>query len=372
MPLDPNIALSGRLIQLENPVNQLAQAQGVAVNALKMQEMQRGMQEQNALREWLATNPELNKAENRQKLRFGFGETGLRYGKALQEEATARLDNQTKIGAILGQHASAVLANPTLDNAINQVVRFGNATGSDISNEIADLQKIGNNPTAIANWAKGHGMKANELVSSAETARHNLATEGLTRRSQDLQYNPELQGKIEEAKVLGKARAEDVSTQTKDVSANRKALKAAGYDVATGKDEISDLIKKSTGSYLGKGADIGGAVFGKSTEGAKALAALETRANAIVYGLLNGKLGAGISNADRDFIVAQLGNLASGTTPVETRLAAWTEAKNRMKELGMVEEPTSPAVNTPKATPKPTTTPAGAMKFLGFEEPVKK
>ena len=50
MPIDPNIPLGVRPVQLENPMNALAQAQQFNVNALKMQEAEQLMAERNALR----------------------------------------------------------------------------------------------------------------------------------------------------------------------------------------------------------------------------------------------------------------------------------------------------------------------------------
>ena len=350
----------------------------ISVNALKFQELQRGVAEDEQVRNFLR-NADLSKPEVRAQL-SQFGKTGLSYGKLLQEQEKAKLETKELQGKIdkqmleaHRQRVSDLAFNPSDENVLAHLqdsVLRQEITPDQAKQQWAQVGKM--NPAQRKDYFLKMGVNADKRLEQMTLSEFQKQDLGLKRERLDKEFNPEVIAKVEEAKVLGKARAEDVSTQAKDISANRKALKAAGYDIETGKDEISDLIKKSTGSYLGKGADIGGAVFGKSTEGAKALAALETRANAITFGLLNGKLGAGISNADRDFIVAQLGNLASGTTPVETRLAAWTEAKNRMKQLGMVEEPTKSEKPLPKADAKTVTPPAGAMKFLGFEEPAKK
>lgn len=50
MPIDPNIPLGVRPVQLENPMNALAQAQQFGLNNLKMQEAEQVMAERNALR----------------------------------------------------------------------------------------------------------------------------------------------------------------------------------------------------------------------------------------------------------------------------------------------------------------------------------
>jgi hypothetical protein len=115
-------------------------------------------------------------------------------------------------------------------------------------------------------------------------------------------------------------------------------LKAAGYDPATGNDQIETLIKNSTSGGLEQaGASIAG-FFGASTKGAQAINTLAAASNRIVMEMMGGKLGAGVSNADRDFIVGQLGDIANPNKPIETRLAAWQFAKARMIEVGLLPQ----------------------------------
>jgi len=120
-----------------------------------------------------------------------------------------------------------------------------------------------------------------------------------------------------------------------------KALKTAGFNPETGEDEVSRLIGKSTSGLVGAATDITLGAFGKSTEGAKAIGQIETRLNQIALDLAGGKLGAGISNEDRKFIVSTLGDAANPLKPKETRLAAWNEAKQRMLSAGVISGPTA-------------------------------
>ena len=90
--IDPNIALGFKLPQLQDPINQFAKAQEVGVNALKMQELQRGLQEEEQIRNYLRS-ADLSKPETRAGL-AQFGKSGLAYGKALAEQEKAGLETK--------------------------------------------------------------------------------------------------------------------------------------------------------------------------------------------------------------------------------------------------------------------------------------
>lgn len=133
-----------------------------------------------------------------------------------------------------------------------------------------------------------------------------------------------------------------------------KALKVAGYDPVTGEDRISKLIEKSTGGVAQALGTEALRAFGFTTEGRKAINELETTANSIVLALMDGKLGAGISNTDRDFITSQLGDVGNPKKPAAERLAGWNAAKNRMITSGMLPPPTGSQPSkdsTPSAQP---------------------
>jgi hypothetical protein len=133
--------------------------------------------------------------------------------------------------------------------------------------------------------------------------------------------------------------------QNKDQQSAIKALKSAGYDPVTGEDTISKLIAKSTSGGLQAGSTAALAFFGKSTEGRKAIAALEGTANQIATDLAGGKLGAGISNTDRDFIVGALGDVSNPMKTSAERLAGWNAAKTRMVNAGVIPAPATAAPN---------------------------
>jgi hypothetical protein len=143
----------------------------------------------------------------------------------------------------------------------------------------------------------------------------------------------------------------------KDQSAAVRALQSAGYNVETGEDNISKLIEKSTSGGLQAGSAAALAFFGKSTEGRKAIAALEGTANQIATDLAGGKLGAGISNTDRDFIVGALGDVSNPMKTAEERLSGWTAAKNRMMLTGLIPPPKTAGAPADGAAPAPALSP---------------
>lgn len=352
--LNTNIAMGYQPIQLENPVNQFAKMQELQLGAAKMQEYQRGIEQKNALAR-VVSQPGFDpmNAEHQARLYAEAPDLAPTYiEKALTTKESIGKIKKQDVDIAAGElkahreRVADLAFNPSNENVmahLQDAVLKKNITPEQAKAQWAQVSAM--NPQQRKEFFMQMGVDADKRLTDITTRRGQDLTYIAAIRGQDLAHNPELAGRMEEERVKGKARGEDISQQVKDVQANRKALASAGYDIQTGKDEITDLIKKSTGSGVGKGVDILGSAVGKSTPGSEALAALETRANAITFGLLNGKLGAGISNADRDFIVAQLGNLASGTTPVNTRLAAWNAAKDRMIKLGMVEAPSTPDSN---------------------------
>lgn len=114
----------------------------------------------------------------------------------------------------------------------------------------------------------------------------------------------------------------------------RQLLTAAGVDLEKGIDPVGDLIKGSTSGMIQHGAASAyGAVTGHSTSGMENIGRLKTIASTLTLQLMNGSLGTGISNADRDFISEQIGNIGNPDVPAEQRLAAWDQVKQRMANL---------------------------------------
>lgn len=128
---------------------------------------------------------------------------------------------------------------------------------------------------------------------------------------------------------------------TSQASAN-EILASIGYKEGQD-DEVTALLKKSTGSGVGKAVDRVASWGGVTTNGAEAGDTLGSRSAEIVRNLLGGKLGAGISNADRDFLEKLPGQLSDTSIPRERRIAAWHDFLGRQKRMAGASPVTAPA-----------------------------
>lgn len=139
-----------------------------------------------------------------------------------------------------------------------------------------------------------------------------------------------------------------------------------GITLSGPKDPVADLIAGSTSGQLENYASMIPGVLGKATPGKTNIGRLETIDNAIVLALAGGKLGAGVSNADRDFFKEMTGKISDANIPSNQRLAAWDQIKARLR--GIQARSAAPAAR-PAGRPAPRTRakPAGgAPKRLKY------
>ena len=158
----------------------------------------------------------------------------------------------------------------------------------------------------------------------------NQAAERRAQAAYESSIDPELQRQLAEAKKKGEENAGKGPAAT-SAAAAQAFLTSAGYDPKTNSDTVSKLIPKSTGGAVQTGlAKLAGA-FNVTTSGQEAIAQLSSRASKLVLDLLGGKLGAGVSNADREFMLQAVGDIGNSMLPTAARLAAWNDLMNRMK-----------------------------------------
>jgi len=121
--IDPNIAMGYRPVQIENPLNQLAAysqiqgaQQGQQMNALKMQEYQRGLEEENKLRTLLSGGGDINSPDVIRQM-YGISPTkGLEFQTKQQTIQTQKLETQKKIQDLTSQMQRDLSRSPTNAN----------------------------------------------------------------------------------------------------------------------------------------------------------------------------------------------------------------------------------------------------------------
>jgi hypothetical protein len=134
--------------------------------------------------------------------------------------------------------------------------------------------------------------------------------------------------------------------------------------VVNGVDTVENLIKGSTsGGMQQTAADAYEYFTGKGTSGAENIAQLKTVANDITLSTLKGKLGAGISNADRDFLQAKLGDIGNPKLASNVRLAAWKEYKDGVAAIANGGRADMPQGQAPEATQPQAPAPADTGGF---------
>jgi len=331
--IDPSIALGVKPIQIEDPINRFARQQELSVNMLKGQETQQAIQDRNMLRQLDPSAKDYIQQVGRinPKLALDLQKGQLDTKKLMLETEAAYMKN-----------ARNTLA-PIQDQATYDIWR------QQTSAQLPGLAQF--LPAKFDNNVKTSLMlEADKYIQQTQISEFQKQDLGIKREGQRLQYDPTTQANIAGAKKREEGKVAQEIQGKIDVKANRKALATAGYDPVTGKDNISKLIQDSTGSFIGAGTDLAGRVFGVSTKGAQSIAELKAFESKLTQDILGGKLGAGISNTDREFIVQAIGDIANQTLPVETRQAAWNSVKERMRVAGMVEAPQANLganINTP-------------------------
>jgi hypothetical protein len=368
--IDPNIALGVKPLQIENPMAQYAMMSQIQAgqnqNALAQYQLsaaQRTDEAQNVQNQLYAKhyNPqtgEINKpglfadlAKNPNaaglipKLQAQFSELEQKANlnkKTVAETSRITYEQEIKKNDRAISHIAS-LSNPQdALTSINSYVKKG-----EIEQDKADviIQSLKNTPNFNA-WKKNTLMSIldakDRLHQQYQDQMAGIAQQGVNIQGGQLslaqqkfafETNPEKVGTIAEAKKTGELNAADKLAKTKTIEGATQILKDIRYDPKTKDNDVSKLIDISTGSYLGKALDISGRVFGRSTEGSRAIAELKTIESKITTDLLGGKLGSGISNADRDFIQQQVGLIGDATLPTGDRKAAWNRVVERLNNV---------------------------------------
>jgi hypothetical protein len=267
--IDPSIALGVKPVQIEDPINRFARQQELSVNMMKANEMQRGLQEEEAIRNYLR-GADLSKPETRAGL-TQFGKTGLAYGKALTEQETAGLQAKKLRGDIDKQTLEAHLQR-TSDLAFNP-------SNENVLAHLQDAELRGQitNEQAKQQWVQVAAMPVEQrkqyFLQMGSTAQKRLETMTLSEfQKQDLglkrerlakDTDPTLQANLASAKeygqTLGKNKAVAEQALPGAIQTAEEGIRL--IDEMVGKPEIKDasgkVIQKATKPHPGFSSYVG-------------------------------------------------------------------------------------------------------------------
>jgi hypothetical protein len=198
--IDPNIALGFRMPQIQDPLVATARAQEIGVNALKMQELQRGLQEEQEIRNYLAS-ADLAKPEARAGL-TKFGKTGLGYSKLLAEQERAGLETK-KLGGEISKQAleqsrertSNLAFNPSNENILAHLqdsVLRGEMNDSQAQGLWAQVKDL--NPDQRKQTFLQLGASATERLKQMTISAAQQQTADITKRGQDISAQTAMRG----------------------------------------------------------------------------------------------------------------------------------------------------------------------------------
>lgn len=332
-----------------------------AVNTLQAQQFQNDA-DQMAMRNALAEQEAYKQAggdvtaAQRNLMGAGLGKQSVALGKTVAETEQSKMKAMVERLPIQRDMAKDMAFNPSDQNIqahLQDQILKGWITSQEAEQR---YQRVaGMNEAQRKEFFLNGATKAEDLLQQMETRRHNKVSEGISGGNLAVAQGHLALARQDQA--LKQAEKGPMGQELKDIQANTKALKTAGYNPETGEDKVSELIQKSTS---GRGEALGASLVGAAggaTSGMKAIGQLDTISKTMTLDLLNNKLGAGISNADREALEARFGSIADPNLPAEQRLAAWTEAKEIMRKAAMLPEPKG---TEKSAAGKPAATKSGA------------
>lgn len=339
MPIDPSIPLGVRPIQIENPINALAQAQQIGVNALKMQEAQRSIDDRNMLRGLDPSSPDYIKQ---------VGGVDPKLALALQKGQLDTRKNQAELENLYMKKARDTLA-PINDQATYDLWR--QQTSSQLPGISQFLPAKFDDKVKTSLMLEADKYIQQTQISAAQQQNANVTmrgqnmSESTARRGQDLQNAPNVvantitdaAGNVTQfnrfGQIIGQPGAigKPSATFEKTAALQKQQQKDLGL-VITELERITKdggLIDQSTGSGAGRAIDVTAGIFGQSTPGSEAIAQLRPIADMALK--MVPRFEGPQSDKDTLSYKEASGQLADPSTPTKTRKAAGKEVLRLMK-----------------------------------------
>jgi hypothetical protein len=352
--IDPSIALQFKQPQIQDPVNQFAKAQELSVNALKMQEMQRGVESQNKLRQLFSQGVDVSTPEGFKQLAAVDPATAMKLRTDALQSRKLEGDIQKtgkeitiKDMEIAREGYKNLEFNPSDNNFksfLEDAVLSKKMTPEQAAQQFAEIAPL--NADQRRQFIKNRALKAEQLFSDITQRRGQDISAQTTRRGQDLQYAPEVVANtvtdaagnvtqfnrfgqvIGQPGAVGKPSATFEKTkalqaqQSKDLTLLSKELESVTKD--------GGLIDQSTGSGAGRLRDVAAGFVGQSTTGSEAIARLKPIADMALK--MVPRFEGPQSDKDTLSYREAAGQLADPSIPTATRKAAGRELMRLMKE----------------------------------------
>jgi len=387
------------------PVNAMAQVgqlmamrnaqQENALRDLQMGQLKQGIEQENALREYLR-GADLSTSEARKGL-VRYGTPGLEAQRALQQAEAASLQTASaqqqlitdRLKSFKEIQKSALTPEDRLafHDAVHADAVLGpylESMGATADRGRAQILEAAKTPDSWQSFLVQSDLGLDKLIDLGIRQQQE-------RRADSAEERAKRQERRTEQEFQRRVAAEDLGTynadaggfissttnkftplrqvqETKEAASARKALTQIGYDPNTASDTVTDLIKNSTGSLAGTWVDSLARSVGMGTAGAQNIESLAAIANQMALDLAGGKLGAGFSNEDRDFLKGTLGDVANPRKTRSERLAAWNVAKNRLKNLAGETKPAARGAGASGSWDAPSKVDPEEWKFLTPEE----
>jgi hypothetical protein len=358
--IDPNIALGFRMPQIQDPTAAAARAQEVGVNALKMQEMQRGVESQNKLRELYSQGVDISTPEGFKQVAAIDPVTALKLrtdalqGQKLQGEIKKTdVETLSKQMDQFRERTADLISNPS-DNNVKAHLEDGILKGllkpEQAQERWAMVSRM--NPDQRKAFFMDQSVKAEErykmnTVSAAQKLTADVQREGqeITRQGQRMQYGEDVvantvtdaAGNVTQfnrfGQVIGKPGAVGKPSATFEKTAALQ--KQTGRDLDLAIKELTEatkdkgLIDQSTGSGAGRLVDVAAGFAGQATPGAIAIAKLKPIADMALK--MVPRFEGPQSDKDTQTYKEAAGQLADPSLPTQIRKEAGREVLRLMK-----------------------------------------
>jgi hypothetical protein len=346
MPIDASIPLQAKNPQIESPMNQLA----MMSDAMKIGEMQRGLGVQNELRNLYSQGVDVSTPEGFKRLASVDPASAIKLrrdaleGRRLQAETGLKefeLDTNKINKAIndVANHDTPEAALASIKSSVDKGILAPDKAQA----LITSMQNI-----PFRQWQStqiSNLLNAKDRLTLETTRRGQDIQAGTTRRGQDMQYAPNVvantvtdaAGNVTQFNRFGEVIGTPGKVGKPSATFEKTAAlqKQQGRDLGLAITELESatkdkgLIDQSTGSGIGRLADVSAGFVGQATPGAIAIAKLKPIADMALK--MVPRFEGPQSDKDTQSYKEAAGQLADPSLPTDLRKAAGKEVLRLMK-----------------------------------------